>query len=273
MDSVSHEAARRYYEEFSPAVGTRDWLWANPRHEQLKLMIDDLLLGRRGLRILDVGCGAGVMSDHLRRYGDVTGIDFSSAAIAAARVFTARRRGRSPIFQAGSLDDLPEGDTFDAITLFDVLEHIQESERPAFIADLRDHLATDGVLVASTPYPAFTKRRREIGDNTLQIIDEQVDLAQLLGEVAEAGLQLIRFQAFDVFAGSPEYQMMVFTTTRSPGGPASLRSPRLERRLQWLQGNAGRRALRAGRALRLALAGERSAARTVLAGRVPDVQS
>lgn len=273
MASVTREEARSYYEDFSLAVGIRDWLETNPRHEQLKLLVDELLAGRRERRILDVGCGAGVMTNHLRRYGHVTGVDFSSAAIAAARTLTARRFGRRPTFHAGSLDALPGDATFDVITLFDVLEHIPQPERPAFLADLRRRLADDGVVFVSTPYPTFTKHRREAGDDTLQIIDEQVELPQVIREAADVGLQLIRFQAYDVFAGSPEYQMMLFTPERSPDGQPELRARELERRTRWLQGPVGRRALRAARAGRLLLAGQRGAARTVLVGRAPDVRS
>jgi 2-polyprenyl-3-methyl-5-hydroxy-6-metoxy-1,4-benzoquinol methylase len=273
MSSVTRDEARGYYEDFSLAVGIRDWLNRNPRHEQLKLLLGDILADKKDLRILDVGCGAGLMTSHLCRFGDVTGIDFSSAAIAAARTFTARRFGRVPQFHAGSLDALPDGSKFDVITLFDVLEHISQAERPAFLADLRSHLEDRGLLFMSTPYPAFTKHRRKLNDETLQIIDEEVELPQLAGEAAQTGLQLIRFHAFDVFAGSPEYQMMLFTPARAPAGPPELRSRRLEKRTRLLDGGLGRRAQRAALAGHLLVAGQRGAARTALVGRPPDVRS
>jgi hypothetical protein len=64
----------------------------------------------------------------------------------------------------------------------------------------------DGLLFCSTPYPAATAHRRAINDPTLQIIDEQVELSDIVVEARAAGLQLLRYEAFDVFAGSPEYQ-------------------------------------------------------------------
>jgi SAM-dependent methyltransferase len=213
------------------------------------------------------------MTNHLCRYGDVTGIDFSGSAIAAARAFTARRFGRAPTFHAGSLDVLASSATFDVITLFDVLEHIPQVDRPAFLADLRRRLGDQGLLFVSTPYPAFTKHRRDAGDATLQIIDEEVELPQLVHEAADAGLQLIRFQAFDVFAGSPEYQMMLFAPARSPAGPPELLTRQLDRRMKRLDGRFGQRAKRAALAGRLLLAGQRGAARTALVGRLPDVRS
>src|SRR3954454_8906196 len=78
--SAPTDAIRAYYQDFSLAVGEQDWREPNGRHEQLRLRLDDVLGGARGLNILDVGCGAGVMSSYLCRYGAVTGTDFSAPA-------------------------------------------------------------------------------------------------------------------------------------------------------------------------------------------------
>ena len=37
----------------------------------------------------------------------------------------------------------------------------------------------------------------------------------MVGEAGSARLQLLRYEADDVFAGSPEYQLMVFTRRRA----------------------------------------------------------
>jgi 2-polyprenyl-3-methyl-5-hydroxy-6-metoxy-1,4-benzoquinol methylase len=273
MASVTRDEARGYYEDFSLAVGIRDWLQPNPRHQQLRLLVDELLHARRGLRILDVGCGAGVMTDHLRRYGEVIGIDFSSAAVAAARTYTARRFGRAPTFYACSLQELPVNHDFEFIALFDVLEHIPENDRWALLAQLQERLAPEGLLFVSTPHPASTARRRLIRDDTLQIIDEEVELPRVTQEAAAVGLQLIRFAAYDVFTGSPEYQMMIFTRERLPGGPVSLRVGRFTRRSRLRQNRIGMQVCRTAHSVRLLVAGDRQAARRMLVGSIPDVRS
>jgi 2-polyprenyl-3-methyl-5-hydroxy-6-metoxy-1,4-benzoquinol methylase len=264
---VSRSAAQTYYEDFALAVGRRDWLRPNLRHIQLKGMVDELLAGRSGLRILDVGCGAGVLTQHLSRYGSALGIDFSGPAIELAR-----RLAPEASFRVASLEELPEGERFDVITVFDVMEHIPAAERPAFVAGLAARLDGDGLVVASTPHPAFTLHRRAIDDRSLQIIDEAVELADVVGEAESAGLQLLRYEAYDVFAGSPEYQLMVLTRRRAPGGPAVLRGPR-GARLYHPARKALRRGTRVAHAVRLLRAGDRASAWWFLTTRTPKAES
>src|SRR4051812_19985458 len=205
-------------------------------------MVDGLLAGRSGLRILDVGCGAGVLTHHLSRYGSALGIDFSEPAIELAR-----RLAPEASFRVASLEDLGE-ERFDLITVFDVMEHIPLAERPAFVAGLAARLEGDGLVIASTPHPAFTLHKRASDDAHLQIIDETVEVGDVVAEAERAGLQLLRYEAYDVFAGSPEYQLMVLAPRRSPGGPPVLRGPR-SRRLA----HPARRALRRGMRVRHAV--------------------
>ena len=170
------------------------------------------------MRIADVGCGGGVMTDYLTRFGTVVGVDFSTAAIAAAE------ERSSATFYPGGVEALPDTD-YDLITLFDVLEHIPLDDRPRFIASLAERLKPTGLLFCSTPFPSATKRRKAINDPTLQIIDEEVELPAVMNEAAAAGLQLLSFTTYDVFSGSPEYQAFVFTCERAPGVGVSLSTP------------------------------------------------
>ena len=208
------------------------------------------------------------MTAYMRRYGDVTGVDFSSAAVAAAR-----KLAPGVTFIAGSLESLPAGERFDVITLFDVLEHIPQGERPDFLAGLRERLVDDGTVFVSTPFPAFTHYRRVNDDDTLQIVDEEIELPRVTEEAARVGLQLVNFQAYDVFRGSPEYQVMVFTTERVPGGLAVLRSRRLDRRLRLVTSPTGRRVRRLVHATRLLAHGNLREALWLFTGEAPHVRS
>lgn len=67
--------------------------------------------------ILDVGCGTGGTSVFLKRWGQVTGVEKSRTAYQLAR-----KRGLT--VKLGSANRLPlAADTFDLVTIFDVLYH------------------------------------------------------------------------------------------------------------------------------------------------------
>src|SRR5436190_12090260 len=97
-------------------------------------------------QLLDVGSGDGMFVHHMAGHGwDATGLDFSAAASELAA-----RRGLRGRFLMGSLadHDLPPG-SFDAVTLWQVLEHI--GEPVAMLRRVRELLRPGGLLVASVP--------------------------------------------------------------------------------------------------------------------------
>ena len=100
-----------------------------------------------GKRALDVGCGAGLLTEPLRRLGaEVTGIDASPEVVAVAREH-AQSMGLEIDYRAGDVQQL-EGE-FDLITAMEVIEHVAD---PApFIDALARRLAPGGLLLMSTP--------------------------------------------------------------------------------------------------------------------------
>ena len=100
-----------------------------------------------GKTALDVGCGAGLLAEPLRRLGArVTGIDASPEVIAVARDHSTTV-GLEIDYRSGDLQQL-EGQ-FDLITCMEVVEHV--SDPAAFIRALANRLAANGLLIMSTP--------------------------------------------------------------------------------------------------------------------------
>jgi SAM-dependent methyltransferase len=108
-------------------------------------VLDRLVPGLEGgQRLLDVGCGVGTFMDVARRRGlAVTGID-----VADAPARFARSRGldaRTGPLAAQSF----EPGSFDVVTLWDVIEHVDDPL--ALLRDIRRVLRPGGTLVLETP--------------------------------------------------------------------------------------------------------------------------
>ena len=102
-----------------------------------------------GLSILDVGCGAGLLSEPLSRLGArVTGLDPAAAAIDAARSH-AEATGATLAYRVGEIETLAgEGAQFDVVLAMEVIEHV---ENPAdFVAVAASLVAPGGLICFST---------------------------------------------------------------------------------------------------------------------------
>lgn len=105
-----------------------------------------------GLRVLDVGCGGGLMSEALARDGaTVVGIDASAGNIGVAR----RHAAADPTLSArldyrhgDPASALQPGERFDVVLALEVVEHVDDV--PAFLAQVAAAVAPGGLLVAST---------------------------------------------------------------------------------------------------------------------------
>jgi 2-polyprenyl-6-hydroxyphenyl methylase/3-demethylubiquinone-9 3-methyltransferase len=100
-----------------------------------------------GKSALDVGCGAGLLTEPLARLGArVTGVDAAPELIAVARKHAATM-GLDIDYRAGDVEGL-DG-SFDLVTVMEVIEHV--ADPAAFLKALAARVASNGLLIMSTP--------------------------------------------------------------------------------------------------------------------------
>jgi SAM-dependent methyltransferase len=113
------------YREFAERQEARHW-WFVGRRRIIASVLEDLLGARNGLRILDIGCGTGGMLPLLSAYGRVTGIDPAEAAI---RYSKQRYASLAELLQVDFPREVPSVGSYDLVTLFDVLEHLDDDAK------------------------------------------------------------------------------------------------------------------------------------------------
>jgi 2-polyprenyl-6-hydroxyphenyl methylase / 3-demethylubiquinone-9 3-methyltransferase len=111
----------------------------------------------KGLHVLDIGCGGGLLSEPMARLGaQVVGVDPSVRNIEVAKIH-ALSSGLDIDYRAQTAEDLIEtGLQFDVILNMEVVEHV--SNVPLFIQNCGKLLKPNGVMFVATINRTFKAR-------------------------------------------------------------------------------------------------------------------
>jgi 2-polyprenyl-6-hydroxyphenyl methylase/3-demethylubiquinone-9 3-methyltransferase len=102
-----------------------------------------------GLRVLDIGCGGGLLSEPMARLGaQVVGADAAARNIPVARLH-AETSGLSIDYRHATAERLAqEGESFDAVLDMEVIEHV--ADPPAFLGAIRSLMRPGAIHLCST---------------------------------------------------------------------------------------------------------------------------
>jgi 2-polyprenyl-6-hydroxyphenyl methylase/3-demethylubiquinone-9 3-methyltransferase len=103
----------------------------------------------RGLRMLDIGCGGGILSEPLARLGaDMVGVDPAAENIEIARAH-ADEQELAIDYRAGTAEELAEAkERFDVVLAMEVVEHV--ADIALFISTCAAMVKPGGLMIAAT---------------------------------------------------------------------------------------------------------------------------
>ena len=141
------------------------------------------------IKVLDIGCGSGLMLTSLDEIGETYGMDMSDEALSFSKeIFTGRvEKGALP-------DQLPyQENFFDLITALDVIEHIDNDVDS--ISAIRSLLAPGGKVVFTVPaYMFLWSPHDEMNEHK-----RRYTLPELKKKLVEAGFTVEKISYYNTF--------------------------------------------------------------------------
>ncbi len=135
-----------HLKEINPRWTYKKWSYRLTFEAKMNFVLRELRKLPKDARILDAGCGQGLLVEHLHRKGyDVTGIDafYGNDLVKKA-----------DIMKSGFADE-----SFDVILCLDVIEHFQFHEQEDLIKELTRLLSKRGKIIWSIPNMAHLSSR------------------------------------------------------------------------------------------------------------------
>ena len=172
-----------------------------------RVLADELHLDLTGLRVLDVGCGGGLLAEEFARLGcGVTGVDPSAESLAVARAHAAAQ-GLDIRYERAGGEALPfASGSFDVVYCCDVLEHVNDVGQ--VIAESARVLRPAGVYLYDTINRTWQSRLVVIA---------------LLQEWRWTALMPPRLHDWNMFIRTEELARLLVQCGLEPGGLTGLR--------------------------------------------------
>lgn len=140
-----------YYSHEDQVRSFTQWLYQKVRKSSIQRKVRLINSLVKGGSLLDYGCGTGeFLQEAKKQHWNVLGIEPSDKA--RTQAFT-----KLPTEVLGTLDELPELEAYNVITLFHVLEHIHSLRKT--VKKLITRLKSDGYMIIAVPNPESADAR------------------------------------------------------------------------------------------------------------------
>lgn len=180
-------------------INNKSWNTSKPNSDEndrwivIRYFIESL--GRNNLSILDVGCGRGVISNLLSRYGSVLGIDPVRSVIEYGKgLYTDIE------LMALSLEEysyiFPDK-KYDLVVCTEVLEHVVD--KVGFLKKIKNLISEDGHLVISTPREEVQQEWISKYGDPAQPIEEWISTDNFIKLLDECGFKRLGYKTASIF--------------------------------------------------------------------------
>jgi SAM-dependent methyltransferase len=212
-------------EEFYTKLFTENPLWNNtsPNEEEAtrwKIIeeflqtVKEFYANKSGetISILDLGCGRGWLTNLLSTHGNVLGVEPVKPVVEyAKKIFPALN------FINGTSDKLLRQNLknkFDLIVSSEVIEHIPNNSKSAFVNDIKELLTDRGFAIITTPRKEVEEEWNKYSGEG-QPIEDWVTEEQLKSYFEEQNFRSLSFKKFSIkpLSAAPEieiYQLWLF---------------------------------------------------------------
>ncbi|SFI23335.1 class I SAM-dependent methyltransferase [Halpernia frigidisoli] len=186
-------------------------------NERLISLLKRLLkLGlNKNSRVLELGCGVGIFTGLLAKKiekGFIEAVDLSEKSVETAR--NNLKTKKNIHFQTADVVYYkPKQSDFDFITLMDVIEHIPLTEHPKLFQNLADISTEKTKIIINIPNPDYTAFTKIHNPETLQIIDQEVEILPILQHLQNTGLEMIFFEKYSIWQ-KEDYHFMIIRKKR-----------------------------------------------------------
>ena len=177
--------------DYLHAIEEKHW-WFLARKKIILKLIDIYHARNEQDKILDVGCGTGMMLKALLERGNVWGLDTSEKAVR----YSAEKAPGARMILGSFPRDLPR-DSFDIITVLDVLEHIDEDAKA--LAALKGVLAPDGIAVITVPAYQWLWTNHDLANEHKR----RYTVPELKQKILDAGLTITKISYYNTFLFLP----------------------------------------------------------------------